>query len=57
MANHVVQYESQGILQIDGETKTRDTQGDGEEHEEFYADQQSIIDTLGKIIDLRKSEE
>ena len=57
MANHIVQYENAGILQIDGETKTRDTQGDGEEHEEFYADQQSIIDTLGKIMNLRKSEE
>ena len=57
MANHIVQYESQGILQIDGETKMGDTQGDGEEHEEFYADQQSIIDTLGKIMNLRKSEE
>ena len=41
----------------DGETKMGDTQGDGEEHEEFYADRQSIIDTLGKIIDLREAEE
>ena len=57
MANHIVQYENVGILQIDGKTTTGDTQGDGEEHEEFYADRQSIIDTLGKIINLRKSEE
>ena len=28
-----------------------------EEHEEFYADRQSIVDTLGKIIDLREAEE
>ena len=54
MANHIVQYENVGILQIDGKTTTGDTQGDGEEHEEFYADRQSIIDTLGKIINLRK---
>ena len=57
MANHIVQYESQGILQIDGKTTTGDTQEDGVEHEEFYADRQSIIDTLGKIMNLRKSEE
>ena len=57
MANHIVQYESQWILQIDGKTTTGDTQEDGVEHEEFYADQQAIIDTLGKIIDLREAEE
>lgn len=57
MANHIVQYENVGILQIDGKTTTGDTQGDGEEHEEFYADRQSIVDTLGKIIDLREAEE
>jgi anionic cell wall polymer biosynthesis LytR-Cps2A-Psr (LCP) family protein len=52
MANHIMQYENAGILQIDGETKINDTQGDGIEHEEFYADTASIAEALGKIINL-----
>lgn len=56
MANHIVQYESVGILQIDGTTKLGDTQDDGIEHEEFYANQQSIISALQKIIDLKEAE-
>ena len=56
MANHIVQYESVGIIQIDGTTKLGDTQDDGIEHEEFYANQQSIISALKKIIDLKEAE-
>jgi len=57
MANHLVQYDSMGILQIDGTTKMGDTQDDGIEHEEFYADQSSIVDALSKIMNLTKVEE
>lgn len=52
MANHLVQYESAGFLQIDGTTKLNDTQGDGEEYEEFHADTESIISALSKIMNL-----
>ena len=52
LANQLVQYESLGILDIDGKTKIGDTQGDGKEHEEFYADNDSIIEILSSIIDL-----
>ena len=52
MANHIMQYENAGILQIDGETKINDTQDDDIEHEEFYADPESIAEALGKIMNL-----
>lgn len=57
MANHIVQYESKGILQISGKTKVNDTQEDEVDHEEFYPDQKSIINVLRQIIDLREESE
>lgn len=56
MTNHIIQYENAGILQIDGETQINDTQDDDIEHEEFYADQDSIIEVLGSIMNLTKTE-
>ena len=52
MANHIVQYESAGILQLDGTIKLGDTQGDGVEHEEFYVNEDSIAEVLGQIMNL-----
>lgn len=57
LANHILQYESLGILQFEGEAKRGDTQGDGIEHEEFYTDQSSILANLRKVMDLREMEE
>lgn len=52
MTNQLIQYESFGIMSIDGKTKMGDTQGDGKEHEEFYADNDSIVAILSSIMDL-----
>lgn len=42
-----------GILTIDGESREGSELGDGELHKEFYVDEASIVENLGKIIDLR----
>lgn len=55
MANHILEYEGVGILQIDGKTKLGDTQGDGVEHEEFYQDEESIVKALRQIMELREA--
>ena len=52
LTNQLVQYDNLGILQIDGETRLGDTQGDGIEHEEFYADNASIVKILESIMNL-----
>lgn len=57
MTNQILQYESLGIMQFSGETKLADTQGDGIEHEEFYVDENSIVTTLSKVMNLQKSSE
>ena len=57
MTNQILQYESLGIMQFSGKTKIADTQGDGIEHEEFYVSEASILKTLGKVIDLQKTDE
>jgi anionic cell wall polymer biosynthesis LytR-Cps2A-Psr (LCP) family protein len=53
IANHLIQYEDCGFNRFDGETKMNDTQGDDVEHEEFYVDNNSILENLKKVIDLR----
>lgn len=53
LTNQLMQYENLGIMNIDGTVKLGDTQGDGVEHEEFYADNESIAEILCSIIDLK----
>ena len=57
IANKMVKYDSQGILQLTGTTKLADTQGDGEEHEEFYVNEDSIVKCLSKIMNISKAPE
>lgn len=54
VTNQLVNYESQGIQTFVGKVEINDTLGDGEEHEEFYADRDSIISVLSKVIDLKE---
>ena len=55
----MIEYESVGILTFDGEHKEGDTIGEGIIHEEFYADPQSILSNLRKVmtIDVDDSED
>lgn len=54
--NHMMQYENQGFIKFSGKSKIHDTLGDGVEHEEFYADEESVLAGLKKVIDLKESE-
>jgi LCP family protein required for cell wall assembly len=56
VTNEIIQFESQGFLRFDGETRLNDTMNDGIKHEEFYVDHDSMIDSLRKVIDLREDE-
>jgi anionic cell wall polymer biosynthesis LytR-Cps2A-Psr (LCP) family protein len=56
VTNEIVQYENQGFLRFDGETRLGDTMDDGEEHEEFYPDPESIVSNLRKVINLSEYE-
>ena len=44
------EYQSQGMLTIDGKLKLGKALGDGLEHREFYADAASIEQIVKKII-------
>lgn len=55
--NHMMQYENMGFIKFSGETKINDTQGDGVEHEEFYVDDDSILEGLQKVINLREDDQ
>ena len=55
--NHMMQYENQGFIKFSGETKKNDTLGDGVEHEEFYPEDDSILEGLMKVINFRESED
>ena len=56
IANKISQYESLGILRIEGESREADTLDDGELHAEFLMDTESQIKTVRKIITLAESE-
>lgn len=56
IAKSLLEYENAGILRFTGDTKTNDTFGDGKSHEEFYMDQKSVIELLGKVIDLKETD-
>lgn len=53
IASKVHECGSIGILTLDGESKIGHELDDGEEHFEFYLDQASVAENLGKIVDLR----
>lgn len=46
------EYQSQGILTLDGKLKTGQALGDGIEHREFYADAASVEQTVKKLYPL-----
>ena len=46
IANMFFQGEDKGILHIDGKTKIGKVLDDGQEHEEFYADTESLRDNM-----------
>lgn len=52
IANSLYQYESKGILLIDGETTSADTLGDGVIHTEFYPDMDSLLQTMQSLFDV-----
>lgn len=45
-------YTSRGILSIDGESKIGQTLGDGEDHWEFYPDEDSLDETMNALYPL-----
>ncbi|MBQ9015767.1 MAG: LCP family protein [Firmicutes bacterium] len=49
ITNQIYKGEDLGILTIDGETKIGTTLKDGQEHEEFYADEASIAEAMVKL--------
>ena len=57
LVNDMYKTESQGILTIEGETKLGTILGDGEVHEEFYPDQESVIQVMCQLMNLTKDEE
>lgn len=57
LAQNMEEYESLGILRIDGETKRGDTFGDGEEHSEFYADMDSVREAVMQLYPLQNTGE
>ena len=53
IAARIHDSENVGILTLDGESTKGNQLDDGEIHSEFYVDEASIAENLGKIIDLR----
>lgn len=56
IASKFSEYESLGILRLDGESREADTLDDGVMHAEFYAETESLISTLQRITDLEESQ-
>ena len=57
LVNTMYKAESQGILTIEGETKEGNILGDGELHEEFYPDEESVIQVMCQLMNLTKDED
>lgn len=57
LVNDMYRAESQGILTVDGDTKEGTILEDGEVHEEFYPDTESLIKTMCQLMNLTKDEE
>ena len=56
LTNQMLQYESQGIIRIEGKVREADTLGDGVLHEEFYPAEGAVYDALTKVINLEEIE-
>ena len=54
VTNQLVNYENCGIRTFEGTVKTNDTIGEGIEHEEFYMDENSLLENLSAVIDMRE---
>ena len=54
IADKLMRYDSQGILDFKGEVKLGDTVGEGIEHEEFYMDEKSVLAGLKKVMNIRE---
>ena len=57
ITNQVVTYSNEGILSFEGETRIADTMGEGIEHEEFYQDEQSVLDELRKVMTIEEDKD
>lgn len=57
LVNDMYKTDSQGIFTVEGETREGTILGDGEVHEEFYPDTQSLIDVMCKLMNLTRDEE
>lgn len=57
IADKLYQYENLGIFTPDGETGLGERLGDGIEHTEFYADEQSVTDMMTQLFHLEAAEE
>lgn len=56
LTNQLVEYESQGFISFEGETRSGDTQDDGVTHEEFIQDEQSALEAMSRVMDIRIDE-
>lgn len=56
IAKQITEYENQGIISPDGETRIADTFGDGTDHEEFYADIESLVSSIGRVMEIRRDD-
>lgn len=54
IVNQLVEYDYNGILQFDGETRIGDTFDEGVKHEEFYQDEDSVLKELRKVMTIEE---
>ena len=57
LGQNIAEYESLGILRIDGEKGIEFSIGDEKDHSAFYADDQSIVTAIQKLYPLEKTNE
>lgn len=57
LVNDMYRAESQGILTVEGEVREGNILQDGETHEEFYPDTQSLIQVMCQLMNLSKDQE
>ena len=50
IADRMINYESEGIIRLEGESTIGQNLPDGLDHAEFYPDGQSLVDSLGKVM-------
>lgn len=56
IADKIIRYQSEGFITFSGTTKVNDTIGEGITHEEFYADQSSVLSGLKKVMNIREDD-